>query len=128
MTLDALWADLSADPEVRLKRDLWDGLLREAYGEEVGDDSLFLQHTYLAIVVKTIANRVLDLPVSDPEQLLSGRALAPSHRRNVSSLADVAAVDQAAAFGTGISCRSLCRARASDALCVYAPIYKPCAG
>ena len=76
LTLDALWADLNGDPEVRLKRDLWDGLLREAYGEEVGEDSLFLQHTYLAIVVKTIANRVLDLPVSDPERLLSGRALA----------------------------------------------------
>jgi hypothetical protein len=76
LTLDALWADLNADPEIRLKRDLWDGLLREAYGEEVGEDSLFLQHTYLAIVVKTIANRVLDLPVSDPERLLSGQALA----------------------------------------------------
>ncbi len=76
LTLDALWADLNGDPEVRLKRDLWDGLLREAYGEEVGRDSLFLQHTYLVIVVKTIANRVLDLPVSDPERLLSGRALA----------------------------------------------------
>jgi len=45
LTLDALWADLNGDPEVRLKRDLWDGLLREAYGEEVGEDSLFLQHT-----------------------------------------------------------------------------------
>jgi SAM-dependent methyltransferase len=76
LTLDALWADLKDDPEARLKRDLWDGLLREAYGEEVGEDSLFLQHTYLTIVVKTIANRVLDLPVSDPERLLSGRALA----------------------------------------------------
>ena len=76
LTLDALWADLKDDPEVRLKRDLWDGLLREAYGEEVGKDSLFLQHTYLTIVVKTVAARVLDLPVSDPERLLSGRALA----------------------------------------------------
>ena len=75
LTLDALWVDLNSDPEVCLKRDLWDGLLREAYGEEVGDDSLFLQHTYLAIVVKTIAARVLDLPVSDPERLLSGRTL-----------------------------------------------------
>jgi SAM-dependent methyltransferase len=61
---------------VRLKRDLWDGLLREAYGEDVGKDSLFLQHTYLTIVVKTVAARVLDLPVSDPERLLSGRVLA----------------------------------------------------
>lgn len=76
MGLDSLWADLRDDPEVRLKRDLWDGLLREAYGEAVGDDSLFLQHTYLAIVVKAIAARVLDLPVTDPAALLSGKALA----------------------------------------------------
>ncbi|MGA3399940.1 MAG: N-6 DNA methylase [Acetobacteraceae bacterium] len=76
MALDALWAVLRDDPEVRLKRDLWDGLLREAYGEDVGDDSLFLQHTYLTTVVKAIAARVLDLPVHDPVALLSGRALA----------------------------------------------------
>ncbi len=76
MALDALWAELKDDPEVRLKRDLWDGLLREAYGEDVGQDSLFLQHTYLTIVVKAIAARVLDLPVTDPKALLSGRALA----------------------------------------------------
>lgn len=44
LALDALWAALRDDPEVRLKRDLWDGLLREAYGEAVGEDSLFLQH------------------------------------------------------------------------------------
>jgi hypothetical protein len=76
MALDALWAVLRDDPEVRLKRDLWDGLLREAYGEDVGEDALFLQHTYLTIVVKAIAARVLDLPVTDPAALLSGRALA----------------------------------------------------
>ncbi|MBN9563183.1 MAG: N-6 DNA methylase [Alphaproteobacteria bacterium] len=50
-------------------------MLREAYGEDVGEDSLFLQHTYLTIVVKAIAARVLDLPVDDPVALLSGRAL-----------------------------------------------------
>ena len=48
------------------------GLLREAYGEDVGDDALFLQHTYLAVVVKAIAARVLDLRVDDPAALLSG--------------------------------------------------------
>ena len=73
--LDRLWAALAADPEVRLKRDLWDGLLREAYGAPVGEDALFLQHTYLAIVVKAIAARVLDLPVDDARRLLSGEAL-----------------------------------------------------
>jgi SAM-dependent methyltransferase len=76
MTLDTLWAVLKDDPEVKLKRDLWNGLLSEAYGEAVGDDSLFLQHTYLTMVVKAIAARVLDLPVGDPAALLSGRALA----------------------------------------------------
>ena len=76
LALDAQWASLRSDPEVRLKRDLWDKLLREAYGEEVGQDALFLQHTYLVIVVKAIAARVLDLSVDDPAVLLSGRALA----------------------------------------------------
>jgi SAM-dependent methyltransferase len=55
-----------------LKRQLWDGLLREAYGTAVGDDSLFLQHTYLTIVAKTIAARVLDLPADDAS---AGRSL-----------------------------------------------------
>jgi SAM-dependent methyltransferase len=76
MALDGMWATLRDDPEVRLKRDLWDGLLREAYGADVGEDSLFLQHTYLTIVVKAIAARVFDLSVDDPAALLSGRALA----------------------------------------------------
>ncbi len=75
LQLNALWAALHDDPEVRLKRDLWDGLLREAYGEPVGEDALFLQHTYLTMVVKAVAARVLDLPVDDPAALLSGRAL-----------------------------------------------------
>lgn len=77
LALDGLWSALRDDPEVALKRALWDGLLREAYGGEgVGDDALFLQHTYLAIVVKAIAARVLDLPVDRPETMLSGTALA----------------------------------------------------
>ena len=76
LTLDALWAQLRTDPEVRLKHDLWNGLLREAYGAEVGGEALFLQHSYLAIVVKAIAARVLDLRIDDPATLLSGQGLA----------------------------------------------------
>ena len=72
----ALWASLRDDPEVALKRQLWDDLLREAYGETVGEDVLFLQHTFLTIVVKAIAAWVLDLSVDDPVGLLSGQALA----------------------------------------------------
>ncbi|MBR0653930.1 N-6 DNA methylase [Roseomonas arctica] len=76
LELDVMWARLQHDPEVRLKRELWDRLLAEAYGEAVGEDALFLQHTYLVTVVKAIAARVLDLPVDDPAALLSGKALA----------------------------------------------------
>lgn len=74
--LRRLWAEVGAQPEVRLKRDLWDGLLRQVYGDDVGSDALFLQHTYLTILVKAIAARVLDLSVDDPAELLSGRLLA----------------------------------------------------
>lgn len=74
--LEAIWASVGHDPEVQLKRDLWHRLLAEAYGDEVGEDPLFLQHTYLTMVVKAIAARVLDLPVNDPADMLAGRALA----------------------------------------------------
>jgi SAM-dependent methyltransferase len=74
--LEALWTALRDHPEVALKRQLWDGLLREAYGSALGDDGLFLQHTYLTIVAKTLAARVLDLPADDAHAILSGRRLA----------------------------------------------------
>lgn len=75
-SLERLWANLRDRPEVALKRQLWDGLLREAYGAPVGEDALFLQHTYLTIVAKTLAARVLDLPTDDAAAILSGQALA----------------------------------------------------
>lgn len=74
--LQRLWSEVGDHPEVRLKRDLWNGLLRQVYGDDVGSDALFLQHTYLTILVKAIAARVLDLVVGDPADMLSGRLLA----------------------------------------------------
>lgn len=73
--LEAMWTELAAHPEVALKRQLWDNLLRVVYGTAVGDDSLFLQHTYLTMVAKTVAARVLDLPATDAVAILSGKAL-----------------------------------------------------
>ena len=70
-----LWAKLRTHPEVALKRQLWDALLREVYGNAVGDDGLFLQHTYLTIVAKTIAAGVLELNATDARGILSGQAL-----------------------------------------------------
>jgi len=80
--LDSLWADLASHPEVALKRQLWDGLLREVYGTSVGSDALFLQHTYLTVIAKTIAAAIFsdsspDFAKSsvDPKKILSGDAL-----------------------------------------------------
>lgn len=74
--LAALWQDFAGHPEVALKRQLWDGLLREVYGTPIGDDGLFLQHTYLTIIAKTIAAAIFELPATGPEAILSGSALA----------------------------------------------------
>jgi hypothetical protein len=74
--LRRLWSEVGDRPEVLLKRNLWDGLLRQVYGDDVGSDALFLQHTYLTILVKAIAARILDLQIGDPANLLSGRLLA----------------------------------------------------
>jgi methylase of polypeptide subunit release factors len=76
LELRRLWSEVVDHPEVRLKRNLWDGLLRQVYGDDVGSDALFLQHTYLTILVKAIAARILDLQIGDPAELLSGRLLA----------------------------------------------------
>ncbi len=51
----ALWAQAGQTPDARLKRELWNRLLSLAYGAEVGDDDLFLQHTYLVVVAKAVA-------------------------------------------------------------------------
>ncbi|MCC7282028.1 MAG: N-6 DNA methylase, partial [Acetobacteraceae bacterium] len=74
--LAAMWAAMRTHPEAALKRGLWEAQLREAYGADVGSDALFVQHTYLTVLAKTIAARVLDVPADNPADLLSGRALA----------------------------------------------------
>jgi hypothetical protein len=74
--LATLWSELSGHPEVTLKRQLWDGLLREVYGSAVGDDALFLQHTYLTVIAKTIAAAIFEDTSTDAVKILSGDALS----------------------------------------------------
>ena len=71
--LDALWADVGGTPEARLKRELWDRLLSLAYGAGVGDDALFLQHTYLAVISKAVAWSAMIVP----HAALSRQSYAP---------------------------------------------------
>jgi hypothetical protein len=72
--LRALWDEVGSDPEVLVKRQLWDRLLRVAYGSEIEAPELFLQHTYLVIVAKAVATAafVSHLPESGRD-LLDGK-------------------------------------------------------
>ena len=73
--LGGLWTALGATPEARLKRELWENLLGLAYGAQVSDDALFLQHTYLAVVAKAIAwAALIESPAQDADALLHGAA------------------------------------------------------
>ena len=71
--LMSIWAEVNQHPDVLLKRDLWGQLLRRVYGETISEDTLFFQHTYLTIIAKTMAAKVLGVTVSEPTELLSGR-------------------------------------------------------
>lgn len=73
--LRTLWDRLANHPEVMLKRQLWDRLLRVAYGVEVDAPELFLQHTYLVILAKAVATAALAQDVPEHgRDLLDGRS------------------------------------------------------
>ncbi|MDP2659805.1 MAG: N-6 DNA methylase, partial [Dehalococcoidia bacterium] len=71
--LRTIWNDVENSPEAHLKRDLWARLLERVYGSPVDADALFLQHTYLSIIAKTMALHVLGIPMPDPTALLNGQ-------------------------------------------------------
>lgn len=79
LEIEALWGEVGARPESRLKRDLWSRLLRLAYGAEVGDDRLFFQHTYLNAVAKSVVWTAFmdDMPKSSAA-LLGGKGFKDS--------------------------------------------------
>jgi len=74
--LGEAWTAIADHPTASLQRQLWSQLLTLVYGKEVEDDDLWLQHTFLVIVAKSIAARVLEVEADDPEAILSGRAFA----------------------------------------------------
>jgi SAM-dependent methyltransferase len=74
--LAAIWDEVRQRPNVRLKRDLWAQLIRRVYGSTIDEVSLFFQHTYLTIIAKTMAAKVLGVAVADPSDLLSGRGFS----------------------------------------------------
>ena len=69
-----LWAEVASKPEVRVKHDLWAALLEQVYGAAIADDELFIQHTYLTIVAKTMATRVLGIELPTAQHLITGKS------------------------------------------------------
>lgn len=73
-TLRKLWKAAQHLPEAQLKYQLWCEHLEFVYGTLIEPKSLFLQHTYLTTVAKSMAYQVLaDRPASAHE-LLAGTA------------------------------------------------------
>jgi hypothetical protein len=74
--LRAAWETVKNHPTASLQRQLWSQLLTLVYGKAVEDDGLWIQHTFLVIVAKTIAARIMEVEDDEPELILSGRAFA----------------------------------------------------
>lgn len=70
--LRTFWAQAQSVPEAKLKKNLWSRHLEFVYGTLIEPDELFLQHTYLTIVAKTMAVRVLTTGPVSAGDLLSG--------------------------------------------------------
>ena len=81
-TLTALYREATGYETVRVKRRLWEDLLRAALGEVAGTpaalDDLFVRHTYLSAVIgiavqASFGGEIYRLSESDPGDLLQGR-------------------------------------------------------
>ena len=86
-SLTALHRDADGYETVRVKRRLWEDLLRAALGEVAGTpaelDDLFIRHTYLSAVIGMAVQAsfgidIHDLAARDPTDLLQGRRLNSS--------------------------------------------------
>jgi len=76
LTLAALrtwWAEVKGEPPVAVKYEVWHKQLTIVYGEGVGSEDLFLQHTYLASIAKLLASVVFAQPALGQEtDILTG--------------------------------------------------------
>ena len=84
-----LYTQVSNNPTVGLKRDLWARLLRSALGTgfDTDNDKLFIDHTLLVVEASVIGHAVMGLPLDDliqhPDRLLSGEEFRQAGIYNV---------------------------------------------
>ena len=70
--LKKLWEQVRTTPDAQLKYNLWSRFLGFAYGSEIEDESLFLRHTYLTVLVKAIAWQAISGGEISAEDLVLG--------------------------------------------------------
>ncbi len=70
------WKAVKGEPSIALKFELWQRQLTIVYGEGVGNDALFLQHTYLATLAKLLAAVAFKNPVGNIAGVLTGAHFA----------------------------------------------------
>jgi type I restriction-modification system DNA methylase subunit len=83
--LRSLWAEVRSSPAAQTKFAEWQNLLSLVYGSEVGEENLFLRHTYLALFARVLAFVVLFQKApqeTDIEALLSGKAFQKMALKN----------------------------------------------
>lgn len=86
--LRSLYRQVSDDPTVQLKRELWARLLRSALGTSFDEvEDLFLDHTLLVIEAAAIGHAIMEIEptslIGDPEALLRGDAFDAADIYNV---------------------------------------------
>jgi hypothetical protein len=67
--LQALWKQAGAEPAAQTKFAEWQSLLSIVYGSPVGDEDLFLRHTYLALFARVLAYVTLEHHAPSEEEL-----------------------------------------------------------
>ncbi|MBI4288259.1 MAG: N-6 DNA methylase [Chloroflexi bacterium] len=84
--LAALFAEVREEPAVQVRFNSWRRYLQRVYGDDVGDEALFLKHTYLSVVAKFIAfffrYRVVLPDAKDIEEVLTGVRFSQEGIRN----------------------------------------------
>lgn len=70
--LRRLWNSAESIAEAKLKHELWSRHLEFVYGTLIEPSELFLQHTYLTIIAKTMAVRLIATGPISPGELLAG--------------------------------------------------------
>ena len=85
--LSGLWSQSESDPTARVKFDEWNRLLAKVYGSAIGNDDLFLRHTYLSLLAKTFAYAALFPDAAqqgaDLKGIVSGTAFAEQGYSNL---------------------------------------------